>query len=395
MKLLWKLLRHHISIARFAGFSLASIIGLVIVFASIQFYCDVAPLFSGKDSLAGKEFIVISKDVDTFRSLSDGVESFCRQEIDDIRAQDFVSDVGCFTASSFEVYARIGLRQDGLAMSTDLFFESVPDKFVDVENNRWEYTPGSRMIPIVLPRNYLDLYNFGFAQARNLPQLSEELISMLGINVEISGNGKEDAYQGVIVGFSDRLNTILVPESFMEYANKEYGKGNDTGVSRLIVELDKPADERVAAYFSGKGYSVSGNGDANSKMKFFLRVAVGAVAFVGLVITLLAFYILVLSIYLLIEKNIEKLRNLLLIGYSPMTVSVPYIVLVCMVNLISVVLAVPAALFLRSIYTGLLAPLFTDVAGEAVVWIPAVVLFVLLTLMNSAVILCKIYRIRA
>ena len=303
MKLLWKLLRHHISIARFAGFSLASIVGLVIVFASIQFYCDVVPLFSGKDSLAGKEFIVISKDVDTFRSLSDGIESFCRQEIDDIRAQDFVSDVGCFTASSFEVYARIGLRQDGLAMSTDLFFESVPDKFVDVENNRWEYTPGSR--------------------------------------------------------------------------------------------LDKPADERVAAYFSGKGYSVSGNGDANSKMKFFLRVAVGAVAFVGLVITLLAFYILVLSIYLLIEKNIEKLRNLLLIGYSPMTVSVPYIVLVCMVNLISVVLAVPAALFLRSIYTGLLAPLFTDVAGEAVVWIPAVVLFVLLTLMNSAVILCKIYRIRA
>ena len=169
------------------------------------------------------------------------------------------------------------------------------------------------------------------------------------------------------------------------------------GLANKISIMDIGKDKLVGfmSRHGEKGYSVSGNGDANSKMKFFLCVAVGAVAFVGLVITLLAFYILVLSIYLLIEKNIEKLRNLLLIGYSPMAVSVPYIVLVCMVNLISVVLAVPVAFLLRSIYIGLLAPLFTDVAGEAVVWIPAVILFVLLTLMNSAVILCKIYRIRA
>lgn len=395
MKLLWKLLRHHISIARLAGFSLASLAGLVIVFVSIQFYFDVAPLFSGKDSLAGREFIVISKNVDMFRSFSGNDASFSNREIEDIRIQDFVSDVGCFTASSFEVYARIGLRQDGLAMSTDLFFESVPDKFVDVENSRWEYSPGSRLIPIVLPRNYLDLYNFGFAQARNLPQLSEELISMLGINVEVSGNGRKDIYQGVIAGFSDRLNTILVPESFMEYANSEYGNGKDAGVSRLIVELDKPADERVAAYFSGKGYVVSDNRDANSKVSFFLRIAVGAVAVIGIIITVLAFYILVLSIYLLIEKNIEKLRNLLLIGYSPMTVSVPYILLACAVNLLSVILAVAVTLILRGVYTEMLAPLFSGGPGASVVWLPAAVMFVVLAFMNSAVIVGKVFRIRA
>ena len=44
---------------------------------------------------------------------------------------------------------------------------------------------------------------------------------------------------------------------------------------------------------------------------------------IGLLISILSFYILMLSIYLLVQKNTEKLRNLLLIGYSPVRVSLP------------------------------------------------------------------------
>ena len=34
------------------------------------------------------------------------------------------------------------------------------------------------------------------------------------------GNGRVEQYKGNIVGFSNRLNTILVPQSFMNWANK-------------------------------------------------------------------------------------------------------------------------------------------------------------------------------
>ena len=41
MKLIWKLLRQHISIGQLAGFFLANLFGMVIVLLSVQFYKDI------------------------------------------------------------------------------------------------------------------------------------------------------------------------------------------------------------------------------------------------------------------------------------------------------------------------------------------------------------------
>ena len=46
-------------------------------------------------------------------------------------------------------------------------------------------------------------------------------------------------------------------------------------------------------------------------------MASAVVGGVGLVISLLSLMILVLSIYLLIQKNREKIRDLILLGYAP------------------------------------------------------------------------------
>ena len=48
--LLWKLLRKHVSAVQMAGFSLASLVGLVIVLLALQFYIDIKPVFASDDS---------------------------------------------------------------------------------------------------------------------------------------------------------------------------------------------------------------------------------------------------------------------------------------------------------------------------------------------------------
>ena len=58
MKLIWKLLRHHISVAQLAGFFLANLCGMVIVLLGIQFYNDVLPIFTQSDSFLKKDYIV-------------------------------------------------------------------------------------------------------------------------------------------------------------------------------------------------------------------------------------------------------------------------------------------------------------------------------------------------
>ena len=56
----------------------------------------------------------------------------------------------------------MGMENVGLHMSTAMFFESVPDEYVDVNLDKWEFDENERVVPIIIPRNYLNLYNFGF-----------------------------------------------------------------------------------------------------------------------------------------------------------------------------------------------------------------------------------------
>ena len=63
---------------------------------------------------------------------------------------------------------------------------------------------------------------------------------------------------------------------------------------------------------------------------------------VGLFISILSFYILMLSIFLLLQKNTVKLENLLLIGYSPTQVATPYYILTVGLNVLVLLLAIGA-----------------------------------------------------
>lgn len=121
-------------------------------------------------------------------------------------------------------------------LSSELFFESVPDEFVDVSLKDWKYDEGSREVPIILPRTYINMYNFGFAQSRSLPKISDGLIGMIDFRIYIHGNGHQDEYKGNVIGFSNRLNTILVPQKFMDWSNKYYSPAEKSNPTRLIMK---------------------------------------------------------------------------------------------------------------------------------------------------------------
>lgn len=359
MSLVWKLMRRHISLGQLAGFFFANLCGMVIVLLSIQFYQDVAPVFTEGDSFMKKDYIIVSKKVSTLGSLVGKSSSFSRNEIEEIEDQPFTKGVGEFTPSAFHVSAGVGMEQVGLHLSTAMFFESVPDKYVDVNLKDWHFEPGQNEVPIIIPRNYLNLYNFGFAQSRSLPQISEGVINMVNLDVHVSGGGRRDNYQGKIAGFSNRLNTILVPESFMAWANSHYGEGGiRKDPSRLIVEVNNPTDERIAQFFRERGYETEDDKLDAGKTTWFLKVVVGIVLSVGLLISVLSFYILMLSIYLLLQKNTTKLENLLLIGYGPYRVALPYQVLTILLNALVLVLSIGIVLYIRTLYLDLVVKMF-------------------------------------
>ena len=104
---------------------------------------------------------------------------------------------------------------------------------------------------------------------------------------------------------------------------------------------------------------------------------------IGLVITVLSFYILMLSIYLLVQKNAEKLENLMLIGYSPARTARPYQLLTLVLNLLVFVLALLVLWIVRGYYMELVTALYPEMASGTL--LPAVVVGLLLLLVVSVI----------
>ena len=360
MNLVWKLLRQHVSVPQFIGFFFANLCGMLIVLLGFQFYRDVLPVFTQGDSFMGAEYIIVSKKITAGNTLSGRSNSFTASDIDDIQGQDFARKVGKFTSTEYKVDARMGINGTPV-LSSELFFESVPDNFVDVSLDKWQWKEGDPSVPIILPRAYIAMYNFGFAHNHSLPKISDGLVGMIDFKIFIHGNGRQDEYKGKVIGFSSRLNSILVPQSFMEWSNSTYAPDSKSDPTRLIVEVANPADERIAQYIEDNGFDTENNNLDAEKTTYFLKLVVTLVMAIGGVISVLSFYILMLSIYLLVQKNASKLQNLLLIGYSPTLVAMPYQLLTIGLNLVVLLIALVVLSLLRGYYMEVIETLFPDI----------------------------------
>lgn len=392
MKLIWKLLRENISKPQLIGFAVTSLIGMSIVLLAFQFYFDINPLFTGKDKLLKEDFLTITKKVGILGGLSSRSNGFSQNEIDDLKKQSFVKNVGAFTPSQFNVFGGFNSQKLGIAFNTEMFFESVPDQFIDVASDSWRFSPVDNTVPIILPKNYLDLYNFGFAQASSMPRISEQLIGLINLDISITGrNGLRQQMKGRIVGFSNRLNSILVPETFMTWANQQYG-GTPSEPARLIIEVSNIADPNLSGYFKDKGFEISGDNTTASKMSFFLKIIIGIVVSVGILICVLSFFILVLSIYLLLEKNMNKLKTLRLIGYSQSIVIKPYEWLAVGLNLVILVLSLAITFIARAQYLNFVGKLLPVAEARFSLYTVLIgfTIFVLLSLLNILIIRRKV-----
>ena len=347
--IIWKLLRQHISKGQLIGFAIANLIGLTIVLLAVQFYRDVRPVFNDEESFISKDYLIITRAVTGAGAMMGSNGEFSDDDISDLESQPWCRQVGRFLNSDFAVDARLGVGS-GHAMHTQFFFEAIPDEFIDIDPNAWGFNPNDPVVPVVISRDYLSLYNFGFAATQGMPKISEGQAEMLPLEFTLSGNGQRLDMPGRIVGFSNRLNTVIVPQEFMEWANQRFGTGEIQHPQRLIVEVNSPGDVKIEKYMEDHNYEVAGDKMSSSKANYFLTVISSIVIAVGIIISLLAFFVLMLSIYLLLQKNTRKLQDLLLLGFSPNQVSKPYILLVVGLNAIVLVLAIVLMLIGRLAY---------------------------------------------
>jgi hypothetical protein len=344
LKLLFKLLKQNSSVWQVCGFVVANLLGGIIVLIGLQAYQDFDRLMHKERGLINESYVVITKPVGNVSSIVSllGVRpTFSKKEIAELKAHPSVSQLGQFDAANFEL--RGSFMIGDFNVSTDMFLESVPTPFIDVPFDAptdWEADLNSEVIPLIISRRYLNLYNYVYASTKGLPQISEGITSTFPLNVRLRGNGLEKTYRAKVLGFTDRFNTILVPKRFLDQANEVYGKEVQPQPSRLVLETKAGrGDGALLDYFKKKGYRIEGD-DETLRLQTLVNGVLWVVIGIGGIVSVLAFFLLLISIQLLIEKNKDKFVNLYSLGYTIRQIALPYLLLVAGVDTLVWLIAV-------------------------------------------------------
>lgn len=377
-----RLLSRNLSKVQLAGFILSNFIGLAIVITGIQFYADIRGIWESEDSFINQDYLIVNKQVKASHTSGASDTGFSPEEVTDLEAQPWLRRLGEFSSADYEVRARI--EQGGRQMSTQMFLEAIPDDFVDAAGAGWRFSPGDTEVPVIISKDYLTLYNFGFASSSGLPQLTEGMLETVPMKLTLRNRetGREITLDARIAGFSGRLNTILVPMEFMEWSNAALGSGRTLEPQRLILDVNSPGNVAIADYLEEHSLERAGN-DQGSQAAYFLKLVSGVIIAVGALITLLSFFILLLSVALLMQKNRSKLHTLIMLGYNLRAVGRPYERITIIAGIVSYILAIIAMLVIRNIYiSGLVALSGGDEVGVAVSLLCGAALVLITLLVN-------------
>ncbi len=350
MSKVYRLLLSDMSKGRIMLFMLAQIIGVAIMASSLFLYFDVTSNLNG--SSGSNNYLVITKPISMLREIISSKSGFSSKELSKFEQIDGVESIGEFKVGEFQATATFGFSGTENSIFTNLFFESIDESYMDVVPNEWNFDPIKGIVPIIIPQNYVNLYNFGFAQSVGLPKLSKEIIGNITLRITIYGeDGRSVALKGRVVDFSTRLNTILVPKEFIEWGNRNYAEFSETNLpQRIIIKFDSAKSTNLTNFIKERGYEIESNSLDFERISRVVAFLLSATLIIGMIITLLSLYLIIMTLYLMIERNRTKINNLSIIGYTTSMIIAPFNRLAFMVKTISFAVAYMISLAVRAVY---------------------------------------------
>jgi len=391
--MLFKLQKRTLVVSQIIVYALTIFVGVTIMLVTSQFYFDIKPVLSQQTDMFKSKSAVVSKNMSIFKTLDKEKIYFTNEEIVELENQLFTKNISKFNSATFKINAYSQKAENIPVFYTDLFFESIPDTYLDVETEEWNWKASLDFIPLIIPENYLNLYNFGFAESQGLPVLSKNTISQIEFNIQISGNHKSKDYKSKIVGFSNKINSILVPEEFLYWANKEFGRLNKNKTSRVLIEFNDLSDKTILEYFNENNYSINKDKLEFSKLVFFFKSALIFVFFIAIVIIVLSVSFILLSLNLIIQRNKELLVNLYNIGYNYNRIAKFYQVSISLITMVSIIASIITSNFIRNYYLAKIINLFDFTVNKNHLLLSGISLVLMLILIYNVLLIRNIKKV--
>jgi hypothetical protein len=284
--------------------------GVLLLLVSIQMFINLDQLLHKVNTRKnGFDFISITKKINDEDQTIKNV--FTTSEINELKSKPFVDDVAPLIANEFRVH----IAASGI-MGTDLFLETLENEFIDTVPPTFRWQQGQLDVPMIVSSDFLEAYNV-FAPGNGLPQMSAETVQRLPITIECTGKGRQISFAGHIVAFSDRINSVLVPKSFLDWANQNLGETSEHGATRLFIKTKDANNPDFLSYLDQKHYLINKDKTRLGRTKQTLQAVFSGLGVFGLLVVVMALMLFSFYLQLLIARSRDSLQLLLLIGYSP------------------------------------------------------------------------------
>jgi hypothetical protein len=289
-------------------------IGITFLVTSVHYLVRV--LEFGKDSeILGANTLILQRKVTSSSSLNLTKTDFEVKELEKMKNEPFIEDVQAVVSNNFRVW--LETNDEMLPVfKTDVFIQAVNKKFLDVKSDKWHWKKGDNSVPIIMPRDFLVMLNT-FMSASGIPQISDELAMTVKFRLRISNGKKEEWVNAKIIGFTNEIPSLLIPEEFMKYANDTYAEGVTGKITQVMVAGKEGEFGKLETYMDEHGLESRNSQVVVSRLKSIVGTLFGVISIISIIAVLTSGLVLIQYLQLLMSHNNYEIRTLLRLGYAP------------------------------------------------------------------------------
>lgn len=288
--------------------------GITFLVTSIHYLIKVNEFGRGAEIL-GPNTIIVQKKVSAGAALGLGKTDFSDAEIEKMKAEKFIKDVKPVVSNNFDVSFE---TNDPLVprFRSDVFIQTVDPKFLDVKSDKWHWQEGDTVVPIILPRDFLVMLNT-FMSASGIPQVSDELAMEIKFRFTLSNDTQKEWINARIIGFTNEVASILVPQNFMEYGNTKFALDKEHKITQIMISGEESEFGLVEDLLEERGLESKNSQMVVGRLKSMVSTLILVILGVSVIAVFVSCLVLIQYLQLLMSRNAYEVRTLLRIGYHP------------------------------------------------------------------------------
>lgn len=287
-------------------------IGVLLLLSSLQMFINIQDLLKKTNIRKnGFDYISVTKLITNENMGKDN--RFTNQDIVELQQQSFIDDAAPLIPNRFQVIASAG---EMIPFASDIFIEALDHNFIDTVPPGFTWQEGQTTVPIIFSSEFLEMYNV-FAPSYGLPQLSTATASNVRISLRCEGKLGEKMFDAQIVAFSDRVNSLLAPKSFIDWTNENLAGEKEVKASRVFLKTKDANNADLLQFLESKGYRINKDKTAFGRSRQLLQGIISGLAVFGVLVIVLALMLFSFYLQLVIARSKQNLQLLLTLGYSP------------------------------------------------------------------------------